>query len=76
MWTGFVTSKGDEGMVYSRSLCLVGGRRPPVFLFFVFFHLFNLFLTALGLGYCTQAFSCCGVWASHCSGFLIVAHQL
>ena len=65
-----------EWSIPGLSLCLVGGRCPPVFFCFVFFHLFNLFLTARGLCYCTQAFSCGGVWASHWSGFLIVAHQL
>ena len=29
----------------------------------------NLFLPALGLCCCVQAFSSCGVWASHCSVF-------
>ena len=77
VWTGFVTSKGDKGMVCSRSLSLSCGwpSSPVFFFFFLIFHLFNLFLTALGLCYCAQAFSC-GVWASHCSDFLIVAHQL
>ena len=34
-------------------------------------HSFYLFFMAvLGLGCCTWVFSSCGVWASHCSGFL------
>ena len=28
-----------------------------------------LFLAVLGLRCCVRAFSCCGAWASHCSGF-------
>ena len=43
-----------------------------------------LYLAALGLPYCTLAFSPCGVWASHCGGFslgsmwasVVVAHGL
>ena len=38
--------------------------------FFVFFFLkIYLFWAALGLHCCTRAFACCGVRASHCSGF-------
>ena len=45
-------------MLYSRSLEL-----------HLFLKYFILFLAALGLHCCTQAFSSCGVRASHCSGF-------
>ena len=46
---------------------------------------FYLFLVALGLGCCAQAFSSCGeqgllsscgAWASHCGGFLVAEHAL
>ena len=48
------------------------------FIFIFFYKFIYLFLAALGLRCCTQAFSscgqvgatlCCGVRASHCSGF-------
>ena len=39
-----------------------------LFVFFFFFKIY-LFLAALGLHCCSWAFSCCGVQASHCSGF-------
>ena len=32
-------------------------------------YFYLLFLAALGLSRCVQAFSSCGSWASHCSGF-------
>ena len=33
------------------------------------YSLINLFLAALGLRFCTRAFSSCGAQASHCGGF-------
>ena len=42
------------------------------FLFFFFnkfIYLFILFLAALGLHCCTQAFSSCSAWGTHCDGF-------
>ena len=38
-------------------------------LFFFLIYLFFLFLAVLGLRCCARAFSSCGEWASHCSGF-------
>ena len=33
------------------------------------FFLFFFFFSVLGLRCCRRTFSCCGAWASHCSGF-------
>ena len=56
-----------------------------IFEFFLFKNFFiHLFLPALGLCCCKQAFSSCGEWglhsscggpASHCSGFSVVEHR-
>ena len=41
---------------------------PPPFL--------ELFLAELCFCYCTQAFSSCRVWTSHCSGFLLLLRSM
>ena len=44
-------------------------KRVWQFLFFLFYKCIYLFLAALGLRCCVQAFSSCGEQASHCDGF-------
>ena len=70
---GGLQSMGSQRVGYDCDFQLVNKNFPfycnPIYHFFHFIHSLkkNFFLIVLGVHCCTQAFSSCGKWASHCS---------